>query len=113
MSASNKVINIADRRHVGPAAGPDLERARRALSARFNNLVAQGRAGDIESYLACDARGETVQLKVLSARATNDSQVRELFFDEARAATKLRHPNIITTSEPDGILGVQFCIVEH
>jgi serine/threonine protein kinase len=113
MSVSNKVISIADRRHVMSPAGPDIERARRALSGRFNNLVAHGIAGDVESYLACDARGEPVHLKVLSARATSDARARELFTDEVQAAAKLTHPNIITTSEPDEILGVSFCVVEH
>jgi serine/threonine protein kinase len=113
MSVSNKVISIADRRHIGPAAGPDLERARRALSGRFNNLVALGISGEVENYLASDARRETVHLKVLSARATSDHTARALFNDEVRAAARLTHPNIITTSEPDEILGVQFCVVEH
>lgn len=116
MSASNKVISIADRRAVSSTvsqAGPDLERARRALSGRFKNLVPHGIAGDVETYLACDARGETVHLKVLSARATSDARARALFIDEAQAAAKLTHPNIITTSGPDDILGVSFCVVEH
>lgn len=113
MSASNKVISIADRRHLAAPAGPDLERARRALSGRFNNLVARGMAGDVERYLACDARGENVHLNVLSGRAINDARAREMFIDEVRAAARLTHPNIITTSEPEEILGVQFCAVEH
>ncbi len=116
MSVSNKVVSIADRRAVSSTAsqaGPDLERARRALSGRFNNLVAHGIAGDVESYVACDARDETVHLNVLSARATSDARARELFTDEVHAAAKLTHPNIITTSEPDEILGVRFCVVEH
>jgi serine/threonine protein kinase len=116
MSVSNKVISIADRRAVSSAvspAGPDLERARRALSGRFNNLVAHGIAGDVESYLASDARGETVHLKVMSALAVSDARSRELFTDEVQAAANLTHPNIVTTSEPDEILGVRFCVVEH
>lgn len=113
MSASNKVISIADRRHVASPAGPDLERARRALSGGFSNLVPHGMAGDVESYLACDSRSETVNLKVLSARATNDSRAREMFINEVRAAARLTHPNIITTSAPEEILGVPFCVVEH
>jgi serine/threonine-protein kinase len=113
MSVSNKVISIADRRHIESPAGPDLERARRALSGRFSNLAPHGIAGDIENYLACDARGETVHLNVLSARATSDARLRQMFIDEVHAAARLTHPNIIATSEPDEILGVQFCVVEH
>lgn len=113
MSAINKVISISDHRHLGAAAGPDLERARRGLSGRFANLVPYGMAGDVESYLACDARGETVQLNVLSSHATANSSARQLFLEEARAAAKLTHPNIITTSQPDELLGVQFSVIEH
>lgn len=70
-------------------------------------------AGDVESYLACDSRGESVHLNVLSGRATSDWRAREMFIDEVRAAAKLTHPNIVTTGEPDEILGVSFCVVEH
>lgn len=113
MSVSNKVINIADRRHLLSPAAPDLERTRRALSGLFNNLVPHGIAGDVERYLARDARGESVNLKVLSGRATSDARARQMFIDESRAAAKLTHPNIITTSVPEEILGVQFCVVEQ
>ena len=116
MSATNKVISISERRHVtsgATPAGPDLERARRALSGRFTSLVPHGMAGDIDSYLATDARGETVLLNVLSARATSEPKMRDSFFDEARSAAKLTHPNIITTSEPEEILGVEFYVIEH
>lgn len=110
MSASNKVVRIADRR-VMSHAGHDLERVRRALSGRFNDIVPEGIAGDIERYQAADARGETVQLSVISAHATSDA--REMLLDEFRAAAKLTHPNIVATSEPAEMLGVQFCVVEH
>jgi eukaryotic-like serine/threonine-protein kinase len=113
MSATNKVVSIADHRHLGSLVAPDLERARRALSGKFNNLVARGIAADVESYLACDARGETVHLNVLSASATSDVRARELFVNEVEAAAKLTHPNIIATSEHDEILGVHFCVVEQ
>ena len=92
-------------------AAHNVERVRRALSGRFNNLGPHGIAGDIESYLAGDARGETVHLRVLSAHAASDT--REMLIDEIRAAAKLTHPNIVATSEPAEILGVQFCVVEH
>lgn len=110
MSASNKVVSIANRRLMSNA-GHDIERVRRALSGRFNNLVPHGIAGDIESYLAGDARGETVRLRVLSAHATNDA--REILIEEVRAAARLTHPNIAASSEIAEILGVHFCVGEH
>ena len=113
MSASNKVISIADHRCIGSPAGPDLDRTRRALSGKFNNLVASGIAGEVECYLACDPRGETVHLNVLSARATSDPRACEMFIDAVHAGAKLTHPNIVTTTGPEEILGVHFCVVEH
>lgn len=113
MSASNKVVSIADRRHLMLRAGHDLDRACRALSGRFTNLMPHGIAGDIEIYQACDARGEAIHLRVLSARAAKDVEAREMFIGEVRAAAKLTHPNIVATSELEEILGVQFCVVEH
>ena len=112
MSAINKVISIADRSYLGSPA-PDLERARRALSGKFTNLAPHAISGDVEIYLASDARGEFIQLNVLSARASADAAARQLFIDEARAAASLTHPNIITTSLAEERLGVQFFVVEH
>lgn len=110
MSASNKVVSIANRRLMSHA-GHDIERVRRALSGRFNNIVAHGIAGNIESYLAGDTRGETVHLRVISAHAA--SEAREMLIGEFRAASRLTHPNIVANSEIAEILGVQFCVVEH
>jgi serine/threonine-protein kinase len=112
MSAS-KVISISDRRHQSSPAGHDLERTRRALSGRFTKLAPHGMAGMVESYLACNSHGETVELSVLSAQATADAKARGLFISEARTAARLTHPNIITTGEPEEILGVIFCVIEH
>ena len=116
MSATNKVISISDRRPMSSGETPfghDIERARRALSGRFTNLVPHGMAGNADTYLASDARGETVLLNILSDRATSEPHTRESFFAEARAAAKLTHPNIISTSEPEEILGVEFYVIEH
>jgi serine/threonine-protein kinase len=116
---SNKIINIAERRQgAGPIAlsapdRPDVERVRRALAGRFADFKQGSVFGDVESYLVCDARGETLELKVLSADATSNANARALFLSDARAAAKLVHPNISTTTEPEEILGVHFCTVEH
>lgn len=110
MSASNKVVSIAGRRLMSHA-GHDIERVRRALSGRFNNIAPHGIAGDVERYLAADTRGETVHLSVLSAHAASDA--RKMLIGEFRAAARLTHPNIVANSEIAEILGVQFCVVEH
>lgn len=113
VSASNKVISIADRRHVASSLQPDIERVSRALAGRFRDLVPRAVDEVVESYVARDARGETVQLKVLSARAATDSRAREQLFSEVKAAARLTHPNITATSGPEEILGVTFYVVEH
>lgn len=116
---SNKITNIAERRQgARPIAlsapnRPDVERVRRALAGRFGDFKQGSIFGDLESYLVRDARGETLELKVLSAEATSDENARELFLSDARAAAKLVHPNISTTTEPEEILGVLFCAIEH
>ena len=118
-SVSNKITNIAERRQgprpvaVNAPDRPDVERVRRALAGRFSDFKQGSIFGDIESYLVCDARGETLELKVLSAEATSNENARELFLSDARAAAKLVHPNISTTTEPEETLGVLFCTVEH
>lgn len=118
-NVSNKIINIAERRQgARPIAlsapdRPDVERVRRALAGRFADFKQGGIFGDVESYLVCDARGETLELKVLSAEATSNANTLESFLSDARAAAKLVHPNISTTTEPEEIFGVHFCTVEH
>ena len=118
-SVTNKITNIAERRQGGrPAAlsapdRPDVERVRRALAGRFADFKQGNIFGDVESYVVCDRPGETLELKVLSAEAACDANARELFLGDARAAARLVHPNISTTTESEEILGVLFYTVEH
>jgi len=68
---------------------------------------------EIELYLARDMRGDTVQLQVLSRRAADDDGLRELFYQSARASSKLEHMNILAVSNPEQVNGVDFCVVER
>ena len=53
-------------------------------------------------YRAVDVRlDRTVALKVLAASATGDPERRRRFIQEAKAASALNHPNIITIYEID------------
>jgi serine/threonine-protein kinase len=116
---TNKITNIAERRQgprpvaVNAPDRPDVERVRRALAGRFSDFKQGSILGDVESYVVCDARGETLELKVLSAEAASDARARELFLSDARAAARLVHPNIYLATEPEAIPGVLFCTVEH
>ena len=53
-----------------------------------------------EVYLAEDTRlGRRVALKLLSAAFTSDADRMRRFMQEARAASALNHPNILTVHE--------------
>lgn len=115
-----KVIRMADHRQDGktpaaitPASEPGAERVRRALANRFSAVNLRGVHGDLEYYVARDARGEVVQLRVLSPRGSGDVRARELFQLEANAASKLSHINIVGTGPTEEVNGVLFCVVEH
>lgn len=118
-----KVVSIRDGRQdaiaarptriVTPTAGPTIERVRRALAGRFEVLNSLSSDSKVERYFSRDERGRTVQLKVLSAHAAADARARELFYLEARAASKLTHMNILAVSSAEEMQGVDFSVVEN
>lgn len=115
-----KVIKMADRRREAmmppaatPVSEPGAERVRRALANRFDAVKSRSVHGEVECYVARDARGDVVQLRVLSARSAADRRARELFQLEANAASKLAHINIVGSGAPEELDGVFFYVVEH
>jgi serine/threonine protein kinase/Flp pilus assembly protein TadD len=73
-----------------------------------------GAGGMGEVYLAHDARlSRNVAVKVLPADRTLDEAARQRFLREARAASALNHPNIITIYESDSHNGVAFIAMEY
>ena len=78
---------------------------------RVLSLVGEGGMGEV--YLAEDTRlGRRVALKLLSAAFTNDDDRMRRFMQEARAASALNHPNILTVHEIGRVNGVDFIATE-
>ncbi len=73
-----------------------------------------GAGGMGEVYLAHDARlSRDVAIKVLPADRTQDEPSRHRFLREARAASALNHPNIITIYETDTYQGIAYIAMEY
>ncbi|MBA3357299.1 MAG: protein kinase, partial [Pyrinomonadaceae bacterium] len=72
-----------------------------------------GRGGMGEVYLASDTKlDRKVALKLLPAEFTNHKDLLRRFIQEAKAASSLNHPNIITIHEIGQTDGVHFIATE-
>jgi predicted Ser/Thr protein kinase len=76
-----------------------------------DRLLGEGGMGVV--YRATDARlNRTVALKVVSHDAVADPERRRRFISEARAASALNHPNIVTIHDIDASDGSDFLVME-
>src|SRR5262249_60049394 len=81
---------------------------------QYKILSLLGRGGMGEVYLAYDSKlGRKVALKLLPASFTQDQERVRRFEQEARAASALNHPNILTIFDIEGMEGVHFIATEY
>jgi Tol biopolymer transport system component/predicted Ser/Thr protein kinase len=80
---------------------------------QFEVLAALGAGGMGEVYRARDTRlGREVAIKVLPAEVSADTERLRRFEKEARAASSLNHPNIVTIYEVERINSTSFIVME-
>ena len=92
-------------------APPDL--AVGQLVGHYQIIAPLGKGGMGEVYLASDAKLERkVALKLLPAEFTGDKGRLRRFIQEAKAASSLNHPNIITIHEIGEAEGAHFIATE-
>src|SRR5256714_1256682 len=96
----------------GERAKPDLKRS--DLPERYSIISFLGVGGMGEVYLAEDTKlGRKVALKTLPAEFTNDKERLRRFQHEARAASALNHPNLLTIHEIGAEAGAHFMATEY
>ncbi len=81
--------------------------------SHYEVLDKLGEGGMGAVYRARDTRlGRVVAIKMLRPEVADDDRKRR-FFHEARAASSLNHPNIITVYDIDAESGADFIVMEH
>jgi Tol biopolymer transport system component/predicted Ser/Thr protein kinase len=81
---------------------------------QYEVVSALGAGGMGEVYLARDTRLERrVAIKVLSAESARDPESIRRFLSEAKTASSLNHPNIVTIHEIDQNGEIPFIVMEH
>ncbi len=78
---------------------------------RIEGRIGQGGMGVV--YRATDTRlGRVVAIKVIAPDAAGGRDRRDRFLSEARSASALNHPNIVTIHEVDHANGIDFLVME-
>jgi eukaryotic-like serine/threonine-protein kinase len=96
------------------AHSPDTRQLDGRMLAHYQLQYEIGRGGMGRVYLAQDTRlGRRVALKLLLRNSTRDPERVRRFQQEARAASGLNHPNILTIHEIGEYKGVQYLATEY
>ena len=92
-------------------SGAELAAGKQIAHYRIVSLIAEGGMGKV--YLAEDLKlHRRVSLKFLSSQFTRDQERLRRFEQEARAASALNHPNILTIYEISAAAGQSFIATE-
>ncbi len=84
------------------------------LFGHYRVLELVGRGGMGVVYRALDTRlDRVVALKVLGTDTASDTDRTRRFVREAKAASALNHPNIVTVYEIDSVEGIDFIALEY
>jgi eukaryotic-like serine/threonine-protein kinase len=96
----------------GPPAPGSLRPGQVVGNFRVERLIGAGGMGEV--YQAEDLKlSRRVALKLLPAGADPDPQARQRFVREARAASALNHPNIVTVHAVEEAGGLDFIVMEY
>ena len=118
LEAHNKVGNYFASPALEVAAGLIAEQETLSLAGQsllhYRVLSLLGAGGMGEVYLAEDTRlGRKVALKILPKESTQNEERVRRFEQEARAASALNHPNIVTIYEVGQVDGRHFIATEY
>jgi serine/threonine-protein kinase len=93
--------------------GAEIRTGAIVASLRLDSVLGEGATGTV--YLAHDANGNSVALKVLSRDLAEDDRFRRRFLRESRLAASIEHPNVVrvrAAGEEDGVLYLAMDYVE-
>jgi serine/threonine-protein kinase len=91
-----------------------MESERQILNGRYQLLSRSGAGGMATVYKAQDLLlGRLVAIKMLHENLTSDEEFLHRFHQEARAAAKLSHPNIVTVHDIGQDEGREYIVMEY
>src|SRR3990172_12534753 len=89
-----------------------MESGQSILHYRILQKIGQGGMGEV--YMAEDLKlGRLVALKVLPPGGAEDQKAKRRLLQEARAASALNHPNIVTIHSIEEAEGLDFIVMEY